>query len=71
MQSFEQLKILIAQSEADLIKAQRGNRAAGTRLRKTMQDVKKLAQQVRVEVLEIRDADLTENRLTRGELDSQ
>jgi len=33
-----------------------GNKSAGTRVRKNMQDVKNLAQQVRVEVQEMKNA---------------
>ena len=36
---------------------ERGNNAAGTRVRKTMQDVKTLAQELRVEVQEAKNAD--------------
>ncbi|MHC4446734.1 MAG: histone H1, partial [Planctomycetota bacterium] len=43
------------QSAADDVqKAEGGNKAAGTRVRKAMQDVKKAAQDVRVAVLESR-----------------
>ncbi len=55
MEPFEALKQLLADTEPDVIKAERGNKAAGTRVRKAMQDVKKLAQEVRVKVLEIRE----------------
>ena len=33
-----------------------GNKSAGTRVRKNMQDVKNLAQQIRVEVQEVKNA---------------
>tara|TARA_Y100000296_G_scaffold64504_1_gene75738 strand:- start:1967 stop:2155 length:189 start_codon:yes stop_codon:yes gene_type:complete len=36
---------------------ERGNNAAGTRVRKTMQDVKTLAQELRVEVQEAKNAE--------------
>ena len=54
MQEFDQLKTLIAQVESDLDKATGGNKAAGTRVRKAMQDVKNLAQEVRKRILEVR-----------------
>ena len=38
-------------------KAAGGNKAAGTRVRKSMQDVKNMAQALRVKVLENRDGD--------------
>ena len=40
----------------DVEKFEDGNKSAGTRIRKNMQDVKSLAQQVRVEVQEMKNA---------------
>lgn len=57
MESFERLKTLITQAEEDLKKAEGGNRAAGTRVRALMQDVKNAAQEIRQKILELRDAD--------------
>ena len=57
MQEFESLKTLVAETEADINKAEGGNKAAGTRVRKQMQDIKKAAQAVRNRVLEIRATD--------------
>ena len=54
MQEYEDLKALIAEIENDINKAQRGNKAAGTRVRKQMQRVKQAAQVVRSRILEIR-----------------
>lgn len=56
MQEYEDLKALVAEIEADINKAQGGNKAAGTRVRKQMQDVKQAAQAVRNKILEIRSA---------------
>lgn len=56
MDAYEQLKQLVAQAEDDIRKAQGGNKAAGTRVRKQMQDIKAAAQAVRVSVLEMRDS---------------
>jgi hypothetical protein len=56
MEAFEKLKALLVEVEADLAKAEGGNKAAGTRVRKQMQDVKKAAQTVREAVLELREA---------------
>jgi hypothetical protein len=56
MESYEQLKKLVADAEEDIRKAQGGNKAAGTRARQTMQEVKKVAQDVRQKILELRDA---------------
>jgi hypothetical protein len=51
MEKFAKLKELIAGVEADADKFYNsGNGAAGTRVRKAMQDVKTLAQEIRTEV---------------------
>ncbi len=55
MECFEQLKRLVAQAEEDMSKAEGGNKAAGTRVRGTMQEIKKAAQEVRQKILELRD----------------
>ena len=52
--AFEQLKKLVAAAEEDYQKAIGGNKAAGTRVRKSMQDIKAQAQAIRVRVLETR-----------------
>jgi len=54
MQEYESLKVLVAEIEADINKAEGGNKAAGTRIRKQMQKVKQAAQLVRSRILEIR-----------------
>jgi hypothetical protein len=54
MQEYENLKVLVAEIEADLSKAEGGNKAAGTRVRKQMQKIKQAAQEVRSKILEIR-----------------
>lgn len=54
MQEYEDLKALIAEIETDINKAQGGNKAAGTRVRKQMQKVKQACQNVRNKILEIR-----------------
>ena len=53
---FDHLKKLIAEAEEDIAKAVGGNKAAGTRARQTMQDIKNAAQAVREKILELRDA---------------
>ena len=56
MQSFEKIKELVASLEADVTKFdEKGNKAAGTRVRQTMQELKKLAQDVRTEVQEAKN----------------
>ena len=53
MQSFEKIKELVASIEVEVTKfAEKGNKAAGTRVRLGMQELKKLAQDVRTEVQE-------------------
>lgn len=54
MEAYEQLKALVAEVEHDLDKAEGGNKAAGTRVRKIMQDIKAISQEIRKRVLEVR-----------------
>ena len=54
MQEYEDLKVLVAEIEADINKAEGGNKAAGTRVRKQMQAIKQAAQNVRNRILELR-----------------
>jgi hypothetical protein len=56
MQEYEDLKVLVAEIEADINKAEGGNKAAGTRVRKQMQKIKQSAQTVRSRILEVRSA---------------
>ena len=56
MQEYEDLKQLVTEIENDISKAEGGNKAAGTRVRKQMQKIKQAAQVVRNRVLEIRSA---------------
>jgi len=57
MQAYEKLKGLVAEIESDINKAEGGNKAAGTRVRKQMQEIKKAAQEVRSNILELRSAE--------------
>lgn len=51
MKRFEQLKELLDSLEADFSKFyDKGNSAAGTRVRKGMQEMKNLSQEIRIEV---------------------
>jgi hypothetical protein len=54
MQEYEDLKALVNEIEADINKAAGGNKAAGTRVRKQMQDIKAASQVVRNRILELR-----------------
>ncbi|QOJ00473.1 MAG: histone H1 [Phycisphaeraceae bacterium] len=56
MEAFDRLKSLVADVEPDLMKWAGGNKAAGVRVRKTMQEIKDAAQDVRVAILGNRDA---------------
>lgn len=55
MEQFERIKQLIAEVEDDVAKCEAGNKAAGTRVRKQMQDIKKTCQDVRQAVLQSRE----------------
>ena len=55
MEAYDRLIKLVNEVADDINKAEGGNKAAGTRVRKAMQDVKKTAQDVRVQILEARD----------------
>jgi hypothetical protein len=56
MKRFDELRDLVMSLEADFQKFyDKGNQAAGTRVRKGMQDLKNLAQQIRVEVQDIKN----------------
>ncbi len=57
MQEYETLKRLVTESEDDVSKALGGNKAAGTRVRKKMQEIKSAAQNVRQKILEGRGGD--------------
>lgn len=52
MEEYESLKKLVEQIAEDVAKAEGGNKAAGTRVRKVMQDIKDAAQTVRIKILE-------------------
>jgi len=56
MKRFEQVRDLLMALEDDFVKFyEKGNQAAGTRVRKGMQDLKNLAQEIRVEIQEIKN----------------
>lgn len=54
MEEYEQLRELVEAAADDVRKATGGNKAAGTRVRKSMQQVKDAAQTVRKKILEVR-----------------
>ena len=53
---YQNMADTLEQGVTDLEKFQDGNMSAGTRVRKNMQNVKNLAQQIRVEVQEQKNA---------------
>ena len=54
--TFDELQNAINDCQADVTKFVEGNNSAGTRVRKAMQTVKSLAQNVRVEVQDQKNA---------------
>ena len=54
METLEKIKELTEQLSVDVNKFFSGNKSAGTRARKTSQDLKNLIQQLRTEILEER-----------------
>lgn len=55
MKRYEQLKNLVLSLEGDFSKFyEKGNAAAGTRVRKGMQELKNIAQEIRVEIQEMK-----------------
>jgi hypothetical protein len=57
MNEYETLKRLVTEAEDDVNKAMGGNKAAGTRVRKKMQEIKSAAQEVRKKILEGREGE--------------
>ena len=57
MQEYEDLNRLVDEAESDIKKADGGNKAAGTRIRKQMQQIKQAAQGVRNKILELRSTE--------------
>jgi hypothetical protein len=57
MQEYEQLKQLVIEAADDVAKAEGGNKAAGTRVRKKMQEIKAAAQECRKRILEGREGE--------------
>ncbi len=54
--NFDQLVETVNNTRADVEKAEEGNKAATARVRKSMQAIKNLAQDLRKEMLELRDS---------------
>ena len=54
MEEYENLKKILESCAEDIAKAQGGNKMAGTRVRKAMQDIRATAQNIRKKILEMR-----------------
>ncbi|HAR19464.1 MAG TPA: histone H1 [Cytophagales bacterium] len=62
MKRFEQIKDLVLSLEADFVKFyDKENQAAGTRVRKGLQDLKNLSQEIRIEVQNSKTASTSNN----------
>ena len=57
MEAYNRLVQLVNDVTEDMAKCEGGNKAAGTRVRKAMQDIKAAAQEVRKDVLNLRTSD--------------
>jgi hypothetical protein len=57
MESYDRLVQLVQDVNEDMAKCEGGNKAAGTRVRKSMQEIKAAAQDVRKDVLNFRNTD--------------
>ena len=55
MKSVDKIQEVLDEVQADVNKFENGNKSAGTRVRKAMQEIKTLAQEVRVEVQTIKN----------------
>ncbi len=54
MEAYDRLIKIVQDVEEDIQKAKGGNKAAGVRVRKAMQEVKSVAQEIRVGILDIK-----------------
>jgi hypothetical protein len=57
MEAYDKLRKLVEEVAEDIYKAAGGNKAAGTRVRKVMQEIKNTAQEVRTQILNIRETE--------------
>jgi hypothetical protein len=62
MDEYAKLEQLISEGKQDWLKWKGGNKTAGTRVRKAMQEIKAAAQMVREKVLESRDEGTEEKK---------
>jgi hypothetical protein len=55
-QNYDNLVSTVEAIRPDMEKAEKGNKAATSRVRKAMQEVKAIAQEIRKEMLQLRDS---------------
>ena len=55
-QNYKNLVAAVEAVRPDMEKAEKGNKAATSRVRKAMQEIKAIAQELRKEMLELRDS---------------
>ena len=55
-QNYDNLVAAVEAVRPDMEKAEKGNKAATARVRKAMQEIKAIAQELRKEMLELRDS---------------
>lgn len=58
METLEKLKTLMEELSVDTVKFYKGNKSAGTRARKTSQEIKAVLQQLRGEILDAKKTDV-------------
>jgi hypothetical protein len=57
MSRIEQMNNMIDELEPDMVKFyEKGNKAAGTRARKTLQEIKKVSQEIRLEIQDMKNS---------------
>lgn len=57
MNRIEQMQSLIAELEPEMNKFyEKGNKAAGTRARKQLQEIKKVSQEIRIEIQDMKNS---------------
>lgn len=57
MEEYDKLKKQVEDVADDVFKAVGGNKAAGTRVRKAMQEIRNMAQDIRKKMLDLRGGD--------------
>ncbi len=55
--NFEKLVKIVEETRADMEKAEAGNKSAAVRVRKSMQDIKQVAQDIRKDMMNVKKAE--------------